>query len=132
MKVPILQLRGVLLTSLQPELTDEEILGFQDDLARRVAATDANGVVIDITALDVVDSFIARVINETARMARFLGAEVVVCGMQPAVALTLIEMGRELIEVETALNLDQAMENLQRRIASRAGESQAQSEDAME
>lgn len=123
MKVPILRLKDVLLTSLQAELTDDDVLAFQADLMRRVAETEANGVVIDITAMDVVDSFMARVINETAHMVRLLGAEAVVCGMQPAVALTLIEMGRELIEVETVLNLDQAMEHLQRHIPSREGDS---------
>ena len=72
----------------------------------------AGGVILDISALDVVDSFMARVFNDTAHMVRLLGAKVVVCGIQPSVALTLIEMGRELIGVDTALNLDQAVERL--------------------
>jgi len=112
MKVPILRLKDILLISIQVDLTDQDTLGFQSDVLREVARTEANGVVIDITALDVVDSFLARVLNDTATMVTLLGAEAVLCGMQPAVALTLIEMGRELIGVETALNLDQGMEKI--------------------
>ena len=117
MKIPILRLKDILLTSIQVELTDEEALDFQKAVMEMVTETDAKGVVIDITALDVVDSFIARVLNETATMAQLLGAEVVISGMQPSVSLTLIEMGRELIGVETALNLEQGLEKLQKGIA---------------
>ena len=113
MKIPILQLRNILLTSLQVDLTDQDIIEFQTDLLDVVAKTNASGAVIDITALDIVDSFMARVINDTASMVRLLGTEVVISGMQPAVAVTLIEMGRELIGVKSALNLDQAIESLQ-------------------
>ena len=120
MNIPILQLKDILLTSVQVDLTDQDALGFQDDVLRRVAATEANGVVIDITALEVVDSFMARVLNDTANMARLVGAAVVVCGMQPSVALTLTEMGRELMGVATALNLEHALEEIQPLIASRA------------
>ena len=118
MKTPIMRMRGLLLACLQEDLNDEELIAFQSDLACRVAETEASGVVIDITALDIVDSFMARVINETAHMVRLLGAVAVICGMQPAVAMTLIEMGRGLIDVETTLNLDQAMTRLEKRIAS--------------
>ncbi len=113
MNIPILQLRNILLTSLQTDLTDRDIIEFQDNLLSVVAQTDATGAVIDITALDIVDSFMARVINDTASMVRLLGTEVVISGMQPSVALTLIEMGRELIGVQSALNLDQAIDMLQ-------------------
>ena len=119
MNVPILQLRDILLTSIQVDLTDQEALEFQNDLLHKVTVTDAKGVVIDITAMDVVDSFMARVLNETATMVRVLGAEAVVCGMQPNVALTLIEMGRQLVGVETTLNLDQALERIQELIEER-------------
>ncbi len=119
MKVPILKLMGVLLTSIQVEMDDEDALTFQDEVLQMLAETEAKGVVIDITAMDVVDSFMARVLNETAAMARTLGGEAVLCGMQPDVALTLTEMGRELIGVETALNLDQAFEKIQRLIEER-------------
>ena len=112
MKIPILNLRDFLLTSIQVDLTDQDALEFQTDLLQRTAETEAKGIILDITALNVVDSFMARVLNETARMVLLLGAKIVICGMQPAVALTLTEMGRELIDVETALDLDQAMAKL--------------------
>lgn len=119
MKVPILKLMGILLTSIQVDMDDQDALSFQDDLLHMIIETEAKGVVIDITAMDVVDSFMARVLNETAIMARTLGAEAVLCGMQPDVALTLTEMGRELIGVRTTLNLDQAFELVQRLINER-------------
>ncbi len=120
MRIPILRLKGILLASIQVDLTDEDALGFQRDVLSRVNQTDAGGVVIDITALDVVDSFMARVLNDTAHMARLLGAQVVICGMRPAVALTLVEMGRELVDVETVLNLDQGMEKIEQLIGNRS------------
>ncbi len=113
MKVAILKLRGILLTSIQVDLSDEDVLAFQSDVLRVLNETEAKGLVIDITAMDVVDSFMARVINDTAIQACMLGAQVILCGMQPDVALTLIEMGRELIGVETVLNLDQAFNRLE-------------------
>ena len=116
MKVPILRLKDILLTSIQVDLTDQDALDFQADVLRVVSETEAQGIVIDITAMDVIDSFMARVINDTANMVRLLGTEAVVCGMQPMVALTLMEMGRELIGVETALNLEQGLEKLQQLI----------------
>jgi len=121
MIIPILRLKHVLLTSIQVDLTDQDALDFQSDVLDMVAKTEAQGVIIDITALDVVDSFLARVLNDTATMIQILGAEVVLSGMQPMVALTLIEMGRELIGVETALNLDQGLERLERLIRERTG-----------
>lgn len=121
MIIPILRLKDLLLTSIQVDLTDQEALEFQSDVLEMVSHTDAQGIVIDITALDVVDSFMARVLSDTARMAQMLGAEVVLSGMQPMVALTLTEMGRELVGVETTLNLDQGLEKLQRLIQERGG-----------
>jgi len=124
-KIPILKLRNVLLTSIQVDLTDEQAVAFQSDILRTLNTTDARGLVIDITAMEVVDSFLARVLNDTARMARALGAEVVLCGMQPEVAVALVEMGRELKGVHTALNLDQAYDKLQQLM----GDSQGRTED---
>lgn len=121
MKVPILRLGDILLTSIQVELTDEAALAFQSDLLGLLNQSDAEGVVIDITALDVVDSYMARVLNETADMARLLGAEVVISGMRPAVALTLVEMGRELIGVAAALNLEHGVDKLKQINAVNAG-----------
>lgn len=119
MKIPILRLKDVLLTSIQVDLTDQDALDFQTDVLRVVSETEAQGIVIDITALDVVDSFMARALNDTARMVQMLGAEVVLCGMQPMVALALTEMGRELTGVETALNLDRGLEKLNQLIRER-------------
>lgn len=122
MRVAILKLKEILLTSIQADLTDQDALDFQSDVLAKVTETGAKGLVIDITVLEVVDSFMARVLNETARMVRLLGTEVIICGMQPDVALTLIEMGRELIGTETALNLEQGVEKVQRLIEEREGD----------
>jgi rsbT antagonist protein RsbS len=121
MKIPVLRLKNILLTSIQVDLTDEDALEFQSDVLKAVEKTEASGVLIDITALDVVDSFLARILNETAVMVKLLGAEAVISGMQPAVALTLVEMGRELIGVATAVNLDHGMEKLTNLISQRGG-----------
>ena len=119
MKIPILKLGDLLLTSIQEDLTDKDAIDFQSDLLRMTARSDAAGVVIDITALEIVDSYMARVLNDTANMVRLLGTEVVVCGMQPSVALTLMEMGRELIGVEAALNLELGIAKVRELIESR-------------
>ena len=120
MPIPILKLHDTLLVPIQMDLSDDDALQFQDDLVERAKGSAAAGVVIDITALEVVDSFMARVLNDTANMVRLVGAETVICGMQPAVALTLTEMGRELVGVETALNLDHAIQRLKDLIESRS------------
>ena len=119
MKIPILRLGDILLTSIQVDLTDAEVMQFQGDVLHAIADIEARGLAIDITAMEVVDSFMARTINDTANMARLLGAEVVVCGMHPAVALTLIEMGRGLIGVESTFNLNEGLARLNRRIQQR-------------
>lgn len=110
--VPILQFGKILLASIQVELTDEAALSFQGDLLRKVEQSHSTGALIDITGLDVVDTYMARILNETATMASLLGPKVIISGMQPSVALTLVEMGRELIGVETALNLEQGLQKL--------------------
>lgn len=119
MKIPILRLGRILLSSIQIDLTDTDALQFQNDLVCKIAETEALGIAIDITSLDVVDSFMARVINDTASMARLLGAEVVICGIQPYVAMTLVEMGRDLIGADCAFNLDQGLKILDARISTR-------------
>lgn len=116
MKVPILRLGRILLASIQVELSDADALQLQSDLVKRVADIEALGVAIDISALDVVDSYMARVINDTATMARLLGAEVVVCGIQPYVAMTLVEMGRGLIGADCVFDLEQGLARLNERI----------------
>ncbi len=129
MRIPILRLGDILLTSIQVDLTDAEVMQFQTDVLHTIAETEARGLAIDITALEVVDSFMARTINDTASMARMIGSEVVVCGMRPAVALTLIEMGRGLIGVETTFNLDEGLFRLSKRIAQRGDSSLLDEED---
>ena len=110
MAVPILRLNArVLIVALGADITDEGVMEFQDQLTERVAKMEARGVVVDVSALDVVDSFMARVLNDSARMLRLLGAEVVVCGLQPAVAMTLVEMGSKLVDVQTSFTLERAL-----------------------
>ena len=114
MRVPILRLNArVLIVALSADISDESVMDFQADLAERVAASQALGVVIDVSALDVVDSFMARVLNDSARMLRLLGAEIVVCGIQPAVAMTLVEMGSKLVDVPTTFTLERALPRLE-------------------
>lgn len=129
MKIPILRLGRILLTSIQVDLADVDAMQFQTDLVRKIAEIEALGVAIDITSLEVVDSFMARVINDTASMARLLGAEVVICGVQPFVAMTLVEMGRDLIGADCTFNLDQGLRMLKVRIASRGDATLTQEDD---
>jgi rsbT antagonist protein RsbS len=112
-RVPILRLNArVLIVAIGADVTDDGVMTFQGDLSDRVVEMQARGVVIDVSALDVVDSFMARVLNDTASMLRLLGADVVICGLQPAVAMTLVEMGRALIDVATAFTLERALVRL--------------------
>ena len=129
MKIPVLRLGRILLTSIQIDLVDADAMQFQNDLVSKIAEIEALGVAIDITSLDVVDSFMARVINDTAEMSRLLGAEVVICGVQPFVAMTLVEMGRDLIGADCTFNLDQGLKLLQARIATRGDVSLTQEDD---
>jgi len=113
MRVPLLRLNArVLIVPLHADVSDDDVIGFQRDLTERVASSEVRGVVIDVSALDVVDSYMARVLNDTARMLRLLGSSVVLCGVQPAVALTLVEMGRNLVDLVTAFNLERALVKL--------------------
>src|SRR3954454_3228094 len=116
--IPILQMGEFLLVSIQVDMHDRLALSLQDDLTTRVAETGARGVLIDISALEIVDSFIGRMIANMSSMARVLDAETVVVGMRPAVAITLVELGLSLTGVQTALNIDKGM-NLLRRALSR-------------
>jgi rsbT antagonist protein RsbS len=118
-KIPILRLGRILLASIQVELSDADAMQFQSDLVQRVSELEAMGVAIDISGLDVVDSYMARVINDTALMASLLGAEVVVCGMRPFVAMTLVEMGRGLIGADCVFDLEQGLKRLNERISLR-------------
>jgi rsbT antagonist protein RsbS len=108
-RIPILKLRGLLLVTIQVDMHDRLAMQLQDELTTRISETGARGVLIDISSLDIVDSFIGRMIANIAAMARVLDAETVVVGMQPAVAITLVELGLTLPGVRTALNVDKGM-----------------------
>ena len=113
-RIPILRMGETLLVTIQVDMQDQTALTLQDDLAGQIAKTGASGVMIDISALEIVDSFIGRMLNNIASMSRVLDAVTVVVGMQPAVAITLVELGLSLEGVRTALNVERGMELLQR------------------
>ena len=108
-RIPILKLRDLLLVTIQVDMHDRLAMQLQDELTQRISETGARGVLIDISSLDIVDSFIGRMIANIAAMARVLDAQTVVVGMQPAVAITLVELGLTLPGVRTALNVDRGM-----------------------
>ena len=113
-RIPILKMGPYLLVTIQVDMHDELALTLQDDLTNRITATSAKGVLIDISSLDVVDSFIGRMIANISAMARVLDARTVVVGMLPSVAITLVELGLHLEGVLTALNVEKGMALLQR------------------
>ena len=113
-RIPILKMGPYLLVTIQVDMHDELALTLQDDLTNRITATRAKGVLIDISSLDVVDSFIGRMIANISAMARVLDARTVVVGMLPSVAITLVELGLHLEGVLTALNVEKGMVLLQR------------------
>jgi rsbT antagonist protein RsbS len=111
-KIPILRMGEFLLVTIQVDMHDRLAMTLQDDLTNRISQTGARGVLIDISSLEMVDSFIGRMLGNIAAMSRVLDAETVVVGMQPAVAITLVELGMSLAGVRTALNVDAGMELL--------------------
>ncbi|MFI8717368.1 STAS domain-containing protein [Stenotrophomonas sp. NPDC077464] len=114
-RIPILQMGDLLLVTIQVDMHDQLALTLQDDLSERIQNTSARGVLIDISALDIVDSFIGRMISTISALARIMDATTVVVGMQPAVAITLVELGLTLTGVQTALNVERGMKLLQQR-----------------
>src|SRR6185369_3172197 len=105
-RVPVLKIGDMLLVSIQVDLSDRLASQLQEDLADRIVATGAHGVIIDITGLDIVDSFVGRMMATIATVSRVLDAETVVVGMRPAVAITLVELGLALKGIRTALNVE--------------------------
>ena len=108
-QIPILKIGDTLLVSIQVDMHDRLALALQDDLTAKIVDTRARGVMIDISALEIVDSFIGRMLNNIAAMSRILDAVTVVVGMRPAVAITLVELGLSLTGVKTALNVDKGL-----------------------
>ena len=115
-RIPILKMGDLLLVSIQVDMHDQLALALQDDLTDKIAKTGAHGVLIDISAVEVVDSFIGRMIANIAGMARILDARTVLVGMQPAVAITLVELGLSLPGVATALNVERGMALLRKQL----------------
>jgi rsbT antagonist protein RsbS len=111
-RIPILQMGRTLLVTIQVDMQDQTALALQDDLAEKISATGANGVLIDISALEIVDSFVGRMLAGISGIARILDATTVVVGMQPAVAITLVELGLSLPGVRTALNVERGVQLL--------------------
>ena len=108
-RIPILRMGDTLLVTIQVDLEDQTALALQDDLSAQIESTGANGVLIDISALEIVDSFVGRMLASISGIASVLDATTVVVGMQPAVAITLVELGVSLQGVRTALNVERGM-----------------------
>ncbi|MFB0545844.1 MAG: STAS domain-containing protein [Anaerolineae bacterium] len=108
-RIPILKIEDYLVTSIQTALHDKSAVQFKEDLVQRIYETRAKGLIIDLTAVDVVDSFMGRIVSEVGAMAALMGTKVVITGLQPAVAITLVELGLELEGVTTALNLEKGI-----------------------
>jgi rsbT antagonist protein RsbS len=128
-RIPILKVGEFLLVTIQVDMHDQLAMTLQDDLTNRIVSSRAHGVLIDISSLELVDSFIGRTLANIAAMSRVLDAETVVVGMRPAVAITLVELGMSLDGVRTALNVDQGMRMLQATQPAREAEPDADDED---
>ena len=120
MGVPILRQGHCLIATIQAALTDTDLQGLRDDLVAQVGRYRARGVIIDITALDVMDSFAVRTVRDIAHMTRLRGAETVIVGIQPEVAFSMVELGLTLEDVNTALDLEEGLALLDRK-TKRAG-----------
>ncbi|MBU5595728.1 STAS domain-containing protein [Amphibacillus sp. MSJ-3] len=116
MRIPILKLQNYLLISIQIDLDDQTAIQFQEDLLNEIYKSGAKGVVIDLTSVDIIDSFIAKVLGDVVTMSDLMGAKVVLTGIQPAVAMTLIELGIHMQDVQTALNLEQGLTKLRQEL----------------
>jgi len=124
-QIPILKVGRCLLVSIQIDMHDKIAMALQDDLTQKLVATRSRGVLIDISALDLVDSFIGRMLSNMAAMARVLDAQTVVVGMRPQVAITLVELGLTLTGIQTALDVDRGLALINRLIDEPEGEHDA-------
>jgi len=115
-RIPILKLYNYLFVSIQWELDDQTALQFQELLLQRIHETGARGAVIDLTSVDMIDSFIAKVLGDVISMSKMMGVKVVLTGIQPAVAITLVELGIHLQDIDTAIDLEKGLEILQREL----------------
>ena len=115
-RIAILKMGDALVVTIQVDMHDQLAIALEEDLTSRIAATGARGVLIDISSLEIVDSFIGRMLDNIAAVARVLDAETVVVGMRPAVAITLVELGLSLTGVQTALNVERGMALIRGRI----------------
>lgn len=113
-QIPILKIGNILIASIQMALHDTSAIQFKDNLLNKIYETRARGVIVDMTTVDVVDSFIGRLIVDIAAMAGLMGAQVVLTGLQPSVAITLVELGLELGRAKTALNLEKGLAMMRR------------------
>src|SRR5580704_9175748 len=129
-RIPILKLGQFLLVTIQVDMHDRLALILQDELTARIVTDRARGVLIDISSLDIVDSFIGRMLSNIAGMARVLDAQTVVVGMQPSVAITLVELGLSLPGIRTALNIDRGMDLL-RAATEQTGETASDGREAV-
>jgi rsbT antagonist protein RsbS len=119
--IPIFKMGGFLLVTIQVDMHDRLANVLKEDLANRISETEARGVLIDISGLDMLDSFMARMLGDIAQMAAVMDAETVLVGMQPSVAITLVEMGVNMPDVRTALNVERGMEILRVRQTAESG-----------
>jgi rsbT antagonist protein RsbS len=115
-KIPIIKIKNFLIISIQVDMHDKLAMQLQSQILEEITKTGAKGVLIDISVLEMVDSFIGRMLSGMASMASIMDAAVVIVGMQPAIAITLVELGLEMIGVDTALNMEKGMEMLEKRI----------------
>jgi len=111
-RIPIIKLYDNLIVSIQVALSDRLVLQIKDDITREIDRTGARGLIIDVSGIDVMDSYISRAIRDIGLMARLMGVQTVICGMDPMIAMTLVEMGLDLTGARSALNLESAIELL--------------------
>ena len=117
-RIPVLRMGEFLLVTIQVDMHDRLATALEEDLTNKIVAANAKGVLIDISALEIVDSFIGRMLDNIAAVSRILDADTVVVGMRPAVAITLVELGLSLTGVKTALNVERGMDMIRRRLDS--------------